>query len=83
VLPAVPRWIVRRPAAPYIAGDTLDDADAVVRRLNGEGKLATIDVLGKEVASPEEEAGTGLGLELGEELCRANLESLVLDARAR
>jgi proline dehydrogenase len=108
VLPAVPKWIVRRLAAPYIAGDTLDDAVAVVHRLNREGKLATIDVLGEEVATAEEARKitaayyrvlarieterldanvsvklTGLGLELDEELCRANLESLVLDARAR
>ena len=38
--------IVRRLSAPYIAGPTLDDAVAVVKRLNAEGKLATIDVLG-------------------------------------
>ncbi len=108
LLPAVPRPIVRRLAAPYIAGPTLDDAMRVVRRLNTEGKLATVDVLGEEVSSADE-AGritaaylraldrieseqldanisvklTGLGLELGADVCRANLESLVDDARAR
>ena len=35
----------------YIAGPTLDDAMRVVRRLNAKGKLATIDVLGEEIAS--------------------------------
>jgi proline dehydrogenase len=55
-LPAVPRPVVRRLSAPYIAGPTLDDAVRVVKRLNGEGKLATIDVLGEEIAS-EAEAG--------------------------
>jgi proline dehydrogenase len=54
VLPAVPRTVVRRLAAPYIAGATLDDAVRVVRRLNSEGKIATIDVLGEEVFSPDE-----------------------------
>jgi proline dehydrogenase len=54
VLPAVPRPIVRRLSAPYIAGPTLDDAVRVVRRLNAEGKMATIDVLGEEVARASE-----------------------------
>jgi proline dehydrogenase len=51
VLPAVPKPVVRRLAAPYIAGPSLEDAVCAVRRLNGEGKLATVDVLGEEVAS--------------------------------
>ena len=51
VLPAVPKPVVRRLAAPYIAGPSLEDAVGVVRRLNGEGKLATVDVLGEEVTS--------------------------------
>jgi proline dehydrogenase len=49
VLPAVPRGIVRRLSSRYIAGSTLEDALRVVRRLNGEGKMATIDVLGEEI----------------------------------
>jgi proline dehydrogenase len=56
LLPAVPRPLVRRLASPYIAGAELDDAVAVVRRLNGQGKLATVDVLGEEVGSPAEAA---------------------------
>jgi proline dehydrogenase len=54
VLPAVPKRLVRKLASPYIAGPTLEDAVRVVRRLNIEGKLATIDVLGEEVTSAEE-----------------------------
>ena len=54
VLPAVPRPVVRRLSDRYIAGPALDDAIDVVRRLNGAGKLATLDVLGEEVASREE-----------------------------
>jgi len=50
----VPRPIVRRLSAPYIAGPTLDDAVKVVRRLNANGKVATIDVLGEEVATTAE-----------------------------
>jgi proline dehydrogenase len=53
VLPAVPKPVVRLLAAPYIAGPSLEDAVKVVRRLNGEGKLATVDVLGEEITSAE------------------------------
>lgn len=56
LLPAVPRPLVRRFSSPYIAGPTLDDAVRVVERLNSDGKLATVDVLGEEVAN-EAEAG--------------------------
>jgi proline dehydrogenase len=54
VLPAVPRSVVRRLSDRYIAGPELDDAIDVVRTLNESGKLATLDVLGEEVASSEE-----------------------------
>lgn len=54
VLPAVPRPLVRRLSDRYIAGPELDDAIGVVRSLNETGKLATLDVLGEEVASREE-----------------------------
>ena len=53
-LPLVPRGIVRRLSSRYIAGSTLDEAMTVVRRLNGEGKMATIDVLGEEIRNPDE-----------------------------
>jgi proline dehydrogenase len=43
--------VVRRISSRYIAGPTLDDAVAVVGRLNAEGKLATVDVLGEEITS--------------------------------
>jgi proline dehydrogenase len=54
VLPAVPRSVVRRVSAPYIAGATLDDARRVVSELNDAGVRATVDVLGEEVSRPEE-----------------------------
>jgi proline dehydrogenase len=54
LLPAVPRQVVRRISARYIAGEELDDALRVVRTLNDQGKLATIDVLGEEIAEPDE-----------------------------
>ena len=45
---------MRRISERYIAGEELDDALHVVRRLNAEGKMATIDVLGEEIAAPDE-----------------------------
>jgi proline dehydrogenase len=53
LLPAVPRPVVRRLSARYIAGPELADARRVVAGLNGEGKLATVDVLGEEVTRPQ------------------------------
>lgn len=54
LLPTVPRPVVQRLSARYIAGPTLDDARRTVAGLNAEGKLATIDVLGEEVTKPVE-----------------------------
>ncbi len=106
LLPVLPKPIVQRFSAPYIAGSTLADAVRVVRALNAEGKMATIDVLGEEI---EREADahaiaqayrdvfdeierdrldsnvsvklTALGLDLSYDLCRANLEAVVRQAR--
>jgi proline dehydrogenase len=54
LLPAVPRPVVRKISERYIAGEELDDALRVVRELNDQGKLATIDVLGEEIVEPDE-----------------------------
>jgi proline dehydrogenase len=56
ILPAVPRTVVQRVSSRYIAGTTLAEAVDTVRGLNAEGKLATVDVLGEEISSPEEAA---------------------------
>jgi proline dehydrogenase len=53
-LPAVPRPVVRRIAERYIAGTQLQDACRVVKRLNGDSRMATIDVLGEEITSRDE-----------------------------
>lgn len=52
-LPVVPRAIVGRVARRYVAGATLDDALDTVRDLNGQGAMATLDLLGEEVLEPE------------------------------
>ena len=108
LLPAVPKPVVRRISERYIAGEELDDALRVVHRLNQDGKLATLDVLGEEVTDPDEAAAiaaayreaidafergrldanvsikpTALGLMLGYDVCRENLEAVVRHAAER
>ena len=108
LLPAVPKPVVRRISERYIAGEELADAVRVVRGLNGEGKLATVDVLGEEIANADEARAiadayrdaldvfdreqldsnisvkpTALGLKLGYDVCRENLEELVTHAAGR
>jgi proline dehydrogenase len=56
MLPAVPRPLVQKLSERYIAGTELKDAREVVRRINAEGKLATIDVLGEEITNEDEAA---------------------------
>ncbi len=54
LLPAVPKPVVQLFSSRYIAGSTLADAVATVRKLNGAGELATIDVLGEEITREDE-----------------------------
>jgi proline dehydrogenase len=54
LLPVVPRSVVRRVSAPYIAGPTLDDARRAVVSLNAAGMRATVDVLGEEIHNEQE-----------------------------
>jgi proline dehydrogenase len=107
-LPLLPRPIVRRVAARYIAGEELGEACRVVSRLNAAGKLATLDLLGEEVRTEAEAAEivrgyldalgaidreglragvsvkpTALGLGIGADLCRRNLETIVRAAADR
>ena len=56
LLPAVPRPVVQKLSERYIAGPELKDARETVRRLNVEGKMATIDVLGEEITSEDDAA---------------------------
>ena len=54
LLLAVPRQVVQMFSGRYIAGETLNDAVGVVKRLNAEGKMTTIDVLGEEITREED-----------------------------
>jgi len=53
-LPLVPKPVVRGIASRYVAGETLDDAMSTVTKLNAEGCMATLDVLGEDVTRREE-----------------------------
>ena len=53
-LPYVPKPIVGFFSKHYIAGDKLEDAVRLVKELNANRMMATIDVLGEEVKSPEQ-----------------------------
>jgi proline dehydrogenase len=76
LLPAVPKPVVRRISERYIAGETLDDALRVVRELNEDGKVATLDVLGEEVVDPDEARSmTGAYRDAIDALQRGRLDS--------
>jgi proline dehydrogenase len=53
----VPKPVVQVFSSRYIAGATLAEAVECVRELNGGGKMATVDVLGEEIAREEEAWG--------------------------
>lgn len=52
-LPMIPKFVVGRVAAPYIAGETLEDGLSAVHKLNSQGIMATMDVLGEFVHENE------------------------------
>jgi len=54
LLPYVPKPIVGFFSKHYIAGDKLEDAVRVVKELNANRMMATIDVLGEEVKNKEQ-----------------------------
>ncbi|HJP43760.1 MAG: proline dehydrogenase family protein [Candidatus Poseidoniia archaeon] len=51
--PWLPRFVIGRVAARYVAGDSLEDGLALAKHLNTLGFAGTLDVLGEEVRAPE------------------------------
>lgn len=49
LLPLVPKPLVRMVSRTYVAGETLEEMLGTVRRLNAEGILCTVDLLGEFV----------------------------------
>jgi proline dehydrogenase len=77
-LPLVPKPIVGRVASRYVAGETLDDAVRIIRKLNQEGAMATVDVLGEEVSEREKAiAATEENLRTFEAIAREKLDANV------
>jgi proline dehydrogenase len=77
-LPLVPKFIVGRVAARYVAGETRDEALRTVRELNARGAMATLDVLGEEVTAREKaEAAVEEYVRLFEEIDRDQVDSNV------
>ncbi len=60
----------------YIAGETLDDAIRVTRKLNAEGAMATIDVLGEFVSTRQEtEYYRDMAISVLEEIDRTGVDA--------
>jgi proline dehydrogenase len=59
VLQVIPPTILWRFARRYVAGVTLDESARMVRELNAQGLLATLDILGEHVTSPAEARADG------------------------
>src|SRR5437867_7178921 len=75
-LPLVPRPIVGRFSRRYIAGPRLEDAMRVVRELNAQGAMGTIDVLGEEITSGDQAAAYAAQyVKVLEEIDRLGLDS--------
>lgn len=53
-LPFVPKPLVRQFSKRYIAGETLEEALALVRSFNRDGYLCTLDVLGEFIQTKDE-----------------------------
>lgn len=54
----MPRTLVRKLSAPYIAGESLGQALATVRRLSAGGMTTTLDVLGEAISHRSEAEAT-------------------------
>lgn len=75
-LPIVPKAIVRKVSARYIAGAFLSDAIRVVRQLNNEGAMATVDVLGEYIKHvAEAKANTDYCVEVLEAIAAERVNS--------
>ena len=79
-LPVIPKSIVRKISRRYIAGDTMADAVNVVRSLNAEDAMATVDVLGEYISNLQQAAATGLA-RLGSQTGIARIKAMLEDAK--
>jgi proline dehydrogenase len=67
--------LAKRLASRFVAGETLDNAVAAVRELNGRGILASLDLLGESVTSPEDSrAATATVIQVLERIAAERLD---------
>jgi len=77
-LPVVPKAIVRRVANRYIAGETVQEALAVVTGLNARGFRATLDILGEHIRRLDQaHRATEDYLNVLEEIARRKADSTI------
>ncbi len=77
-LPAIPKPVVRQFANRYIAGEEIADAVRVVKQLNSEGIMATLDVLGEDIHLREQAMeARDIILHLLDTIAEKNLDSNV------
>lgn len=77
-LPAIPKPIVRYFANRYIAGEEITDAVRVVKQLNAQEMMATLDVLGEDIHRRDEAiAARDKILKVFEVIARERLDSNV------
>ena len=75
-LPFVPKPIVERFSRKYIAGPRLEDAMRVVRDLNAQGVMGTVDVLGEAITNLDQARAYSIQYKtLLEEIDRQKLDS--------
>jgi len=75
-LPAVPKSLVGYFSKDYIAGSTMQEALDVIAGLNGQGAMATMDLLGEEVTRPEQsEKAADTYIKMLEEIDRLKLDA--------
>ena len=99
-------WVAQKLASRFVAGETVDEAIAALRDLNGSRLSASLDLLGESVLHAEEATRacqtyldvldrihgaqananvsvklTQMGLDVDEQLCIANLRSIVGKAK--
>jgi proline dehydrogenase len=77
-IPFIPRPIIRYFAGRYIAGEEISDAVQTVKKLNAEGCMATLDVLGEDITERHEAiASRDKILEVLQTIKKENLNSNV------
>jgi len=99
--------VARRATRRFVAGETIEEAIDVIRELNAQGIVATLDHLGENVETIDDAQRatddyvnvldaigtsgvkshvsvklTALGLDLGDDVCRANVARIVAKAKA-